>query len=632
MTHILAPAHTASRHLTLNRNMENPKTKQPTTFGDLPPELWDHITNYLPSARSIATLGRTCKSLHTFVEKDAWKSFVKNRFPTLCPQDISSPKDVARTLTSLSRAWDRRAFVATHVEPRLKITTFPGRRKAEKWKRPRGQTIGFTPQVDVYEDIQASWRDRTEVFAFSAGAEVCIRHTTRGAGPDDVRWNTYRPLSAREGRDDITAMHLLRPGASIGDERQHVLTGTANGDLQLLGIPIDDPYDQDVRTTYFTTQGMPVRSSSLLQEQFLPSLLAANLGDSRIALYTVDPEQSKIGSSSQFDLKPALRADGNPSSSHRAWSTNFLSRKLLAVGAGPSDEPIHIYPITESGLHRDDVRKISLRKNFDAQNGDMVPNGVPRKSTSNVYTTVPLPAGMGSSGNGEVFLSGAYDGIVRLHDLRSDRQVEQTYIDPADDSAIYTILPRGQERLLAGTSRHNLLKVFDMRLGAKCYSYLDVEGQEKSSSGERDAADDYNIFLRASNPAFIARGSSWNRNRVLESSVYSLASPSMHSPYVFAGVENAIMSLAFTEMLDPHPDPTFFRPHSGERESNGDLPHEVDSKDILNLAMYDQDANMKLYVQRNVWETHRIKGLRSGDAGQRKPLDQRWRGADDAWP
>ncbi|KAF2215495.1 hypothetical protein CERZMDRAFT_82493 [Cercospora zeae-maydis SCOH1-5] len=614
--------------------MEDTGTKkQPTTLADLPPELWDYITNHLPSARSIATLGQSCKSLHAFVEKDAWKSFAKNRFPTLCPQDISTPKDVARTLTSLSRAWDRRAFVATHVEPRLDITTFPGRKKAEKWKRPRGQTIGFTPQVDAYEDIQGTWRDRTEVFAFSAGAEVCIRHTTRDGGPDHVRWMTYRPLSAREGRDDITAMHLVRPDATIGDERQHVITGTANGELQLLGISIDDPYDQDVRTTYFATQGMPVRSSSLLQEPFLPTLLAANLGDSRIALYSVDPEQSKTCPSSQFDLKPVLRTDGNPSPNHRAWSTNFLSRTLLAVGAGPSEEPLHIYPITETGLDRDGVRKINLQNDFDALDGSIMLQGFPKKSTSNVYTTVPLPAGIGCSGNGEVFLSGAYDGIARLHDLRSDRQVEQAYIDPTDDSAIYAILPRGQERLLAGTSRHNLLKVFDMRLGAKCYSYVDVENQTTSIiGGDTGAGGDYNIFLRASNPAFMARGSSWNRNRVLESSVYSLASPSMHSPYVFAGIENAIMSLAFTEMLDQRPDPTFFQPYFREQGGKDHARDNPDAKEMLNLAMYDQDANMKLYVQRSLWETHRLKGQGSGDAGQRRRLDERWRGADDAWP
>ncbi|KAM3416938.1 hypothetical protein BST61_g8525 [Cercospora zeina] len=590
--------------------MEDSQTeKQPASLGDLPPELWDHITNYLPSARSIATLGRSCKSLHAFVEKDAWKSFAKNRFPTLCPQEISSPKDVARTLTSLSRAWDRRAFVATHVEPRLDITTFPGSKKAEKWRRPRGQTIGFTPQVDSYEDIQSTWRDRTEVFAFSAGAEVCIRHVTRGVGPDDVHWTTYRPLSAREGRDDITAMHLLRPDASIGDERQHVITGTANGDLQLLGIPTDDPYDQDVRTTYFATQGMPVRSSSLLQEQFLPTLLAANLGDSRIALYSVDPEQSKICSSSQFDLKPVLRTDGNPSPNHRTWSTNFLSRKSLAVGAGPSEEPLHIYPISETGLDRDGVKKISLQNDLDALDGNILLQGFPKKSMSNVYTTVPLPAGTGSSGN------------------------EQAYIDPADDSAIYAILPRGQERLLAGTSRHNLLKVFDMRLGAKCYSYVDAQNQSTSNSTEDTGArDDYNMFLRASNSAFMARSSSWNRSRVLESSVYSLTSPSMHSPHVFAGVENAIMSLAITETLDQHPDSTFFQPYISEQGGEEHARNESDAKEMFNLAMYGQDANMKLYVQRSLGETHRTKAQGSSDWAQRRRLDERWRGAEDGRP
>lgn len=579
-----------------------PTEKQYATFSDLPPELWDHVATYLPTARSIAALGRTNRSLYTFVEKDAWKSFARNHFPTLCPPDVPLSKEAVRTLTSLSKAWDRRAFVATYVEPSNDITSFPGREQATKWMRPRGQTIGFTPLMDVHEDIEGSWKQRKETFAFSAGAQVCIRTTTRDKGRQNVKWATYRPRAAREGRDDITSMHLLRPDDQTGDERQHIVTGTARGDLQLLGIPQDDPYDQDVRTTYFATQGLPVRSSSLLQEASRPTLLATNLGDSRIALFDVDAEQSKICASSQFDLKPVLQPDGNPSPSRRAWSTNFLSRKHLAVGVGYSDEPIHIYTITEDGLSRDNVKKISLRNDRDVLGG--------KKPTSNVYTVAPLPASNGSSGNGDVFLSGAYDGIVRLHDLRSNRDVEASYVDPADDSAVYAILTRGQETLLTGTSRHNLCKVFDLRLGAKCYNYLDLEEQ-------RNAEKDFNIFLRPSNPAFVARGSGWNRNnnRSLESSVYSLASPSAHSPYIYAGVEGSIMSLAFTELLDRHPDPTYFEPWNPKRSV----------EEVLSLAMYDQDANMKLSVQRGCWET-----VRTGRSTRK--LDERWRGANEFGP
>lgn len=177
-------------------------TRRPTTLTDLPPELWDHITEYLPTAASIASLSRTNKSLNAFVAKDAWKSFARNHFPSICPLESPSYKDTARTLTTLSKAWDKRAFVARYINPSGQITAFPGRKKSDRWKRPQGQTIGFTPQLDVYEEIGPTWRDRQETLAFSAGAEICVRNTAfHMKDKDDVsqarRWMQSAPAGLR---------------------------------------------------------------------------------------------------------------------------------------------------------------------------------------------------------------------------------------------------------------------------------------------------------------------------------------------------------------------------------------------------------------------------------------------------
>lgn len=610
------------------------KSKQTNTLTDLPPELLDHITHYLPTASSIANLDRTSKSLHAFVEKDAWKTFARTRFASLWPQQSPSYRDTTRSLTTLSKAWDKRAFVARYTEPRGDITAFPGGKKVETWKRPRGQTIGFTPQLDVQEEIGSTWKDRSETLAFSAGAEVCIRHTERRhEGTDSVKWTTYRPHSAVEGKDDVTALHLLR---NSEDGQQRMLTGTANGDLQLLTLPSAGSAGEDVSKVYFATQGMPVRSSSLLQEQNEPMLLATNLGDTNLSLYNVDPEQAKICPSSQVNIQPPLRADGNPASGHRIWSTDFLSPSKLAVGVGPSDEPIHVYTIEESGLFPKALRKFSLQNDLEKLEGQISLSGFAKKSTSSVYTVVPLPSSVGSGGDGNVFLSGAYDGIIRLHDLRSDREVEQVYVDAADDSPIYSLLPRGREKLVVGTSRHNLMKIFDMRLGAKCYSFMDANPSITGSSEVIDLEKDFNIFLRPNNTSFTVRGSNnWSqgRNRHTESSIYSLASPSSHSPYIYAGVENAIMSLAFTEILDPHPDPVLFEPWSSHVDSRPEYSTRMfNAKDVLGLAMYDQGASMKLCIQRSPWETWRACAQRRRDRKEQGRLDERWKGAAEFGP
>ena len=62
--------------------------------------------------------------------------------------------------------------------------------------------------------------------------------------------------------------------------------------------------------------------------------------------------------------------------------------------------------------------------------------------------------------------------VCSLHDLRAPTPFVQTYSDPLDAaSAIYSLHPLGRERLLVGGARHNLLKIFDLRMsGGRVYS------------------------------------------------------------------------------------------------------------------------------------------------------------------
>lgn len=593
------------------------------TLTDLPPELLDHITSYLPTAWSVANLGASNKRLQTFVEKDGWRTFELSRFPSLCPPSVSdrSPRDVARSLATLSKAWDRRAFVARYVQPSGDITSFPGAKKVKRWKMPVGQTIGFTPQLDVYEDTSSGSWDRKEVLAFAAGAELVLRLRTTVRGREHLRYVTYRPLSSYPGRDDIATIHLIRPGGArkAVPGAQELITGTANGDLWMLRLPDSD--SGEVPISYFVTQGLPVRSSSLLQGQ--QSLLAANIGDSRLSLYPVDSTSSKIAPLSTIDIRPP-HIDGQPVKHQRIWSTSFLSRHHLAAGIGPSDEPIQIYSITPSGLEKEPIRKFSLQNDVDRLADEITLSSFSKKKLkSSVYPIVPLPPSSTSEGSsdGQCFLSGAYDGIIRLHDLRSQREVEQAYVDPTDDSAIYSLLPRGRETLVAGTSRHSLLKVFDMRLGSKAYSFLDATQPDKLV---KDKSKNWSLFLRPSNSHQQQHG--WGRQRGLESSVYSLASPSPSSPYVYAGVENAVLELAFTSITDKHPDCAYFEPWRPAR--NGEQEVGWKSKEVLDLAMYDQTANMKLCTQRSMWETWRVKQNPVGrtlDFPLLPGMDDRWR-------
>lgn len=637
---------------------------------DLPPELLDHITSYLPTAASVSNLSRSSKSLKRAVEKNGWATFNRSRFPSLqvahphLPSSPSYHKDAAQTLVTLSRNWDRRAFAARYVEPSGDIRSYPGGNKVERWRRPKGQTIGFTPQLDSCEVLGPRWSDRREVLAWSAGAEICVRarKSSRkrdgdGDGVDqlhqDVRWVTYRPPGAVEGRDDITALHILAPGQNETESEQlQLISGTADGALELQDLPLSLDPDlngdfEDSTGRTLKTEGLPVRSTSILQRPSQPSLLAANLGETRICLYSIDNSVDSDGSpTSHLDIA----APKNGHRTYRTWSANFISPGNLAVGLGPSEEPIHIYNIQPSGIDKEALRKFSLQNDLDRLEGEITLSNFAKKSTSSIYPIVPLPASSSTGGEGSIFLSGAYDGIVRLHDLRSERQVEQAYVDPTDDSAIYSLLPRGREKLVVGTSRHSLLKIFDMRMGAKCYSYRNATD---SASNEEDWTDywpalpDWNLFLKPHSATYPGRGggNNWAR-RSAESSIYSLTSPSPTSPFVYAGVENAVVELAFTDLLDTKPDPAFFDPtftalsrgtkHARDPSNVHSADSGLEGREVLNLAMYEQSAvRMDLMSQRSIDEMRKLneerrRRVKDNEEQWRKQwfvegLDERWR-------
>lgn len=223
----------------------------------------------------------------------------------------------------------------------------------------------------------------------------------------------------------------------------------------------------------------------------------------------------------------------------------------------------------------------------------------------------------------------------RLHDMRSSSPLEMTYRDPTDDSAVYSLLARGLDRFVAGTARHSLLKIFDLRMaGASDYDYS-ASATSDHSNGTCTNEGDWNIFInprdRYSDSGSRRGPNSWMR-RSAESPVYSLSSPSPTSALVFAGVENAVVEFNFSSILDPHPDPAFGSSFSGmsgiakalfiSNSRHRAHPDCGSNAEVLNLAMYSQGTDsakvMKLRVQRSVADTlHQPK--------QAVGLDERWR-------
>ncbi|QIW99147.1 hypothetical protein AMS68_004665 [Peltaster fructicola] len=554
---------------------------------ELPHELWDQIVAHIPLARDLSHLGQADKSLHKYVENEGWAIFSRRQFPWVSPAPSSSWRSTARTLTTVSRAWDRRAYVIRTLEPTGLITTFPSGTKVEQWKRPSGQTMGFAPRIDVL-DYDASATKATTILAFSAGAQICLakqsaRLVVGHKRSEHRTWSTYKPFSAREGIDDVTSLHLLAQAVDESHDQQEVIAGTANGDLQHLSIPFDSG-TSSVKT-YFTTQGLPVQATSLLQHGGHKPLLAAALGNDQLAVYTVDGAQGKIAPSSTISLRttestqPAFRA-----ASCRVWTTALLAKEQVAIGIGVSETPLQLCTLTPSGFDSAGTRSFKLTDG----SGKAV-------RSSSVFAVSP------SHDNKQTFFSGAYDGVVRLHDLRAPGDVQTSFSMPNNDNAIYSLLTKGHQTLLAGTSRHDTIQVFDLRMKAGQYCYTDAR---LNSTG-------YSLFM----PKVESRG-----RGTTEGSVYSLATGSSSSPMIYAGLQNTILEMAVTEIDHPHPDPLHFRPWPASKKSA--RPYDWNNwkeRSIRNIARYEDAALITQTDMVTTWQNVHRKALRR-DSG----LDIRW--------
>jgi WD40 repeat protein len=559
---------------------------------DLPPELLTEVISHLPNAKGVSSLSRVNNGVHNVVEKEGWKAFVKARFPSMLAE--GHWKEAAQSLTSLSRAWDRKALQARFLNPQTVYSLPQSELKGTTWHKPRGQTMGFQPVLDSYEltPDDSSYQAFAEVLAFSAGAGIILRtrfsdkpHRKQLQGPFDTCFH-FRHQDAREGVDDITALKLLtgpyRKRNLVSPSTQQMIYGSASGQLSLSCLDLEcTGGDFNIN---FETDGRAVRSADVSPDQ---TLLMSVLGEKgSLALYQIPDgiPQSEVERLSPMSERIII-PDGV---AIRTWSTRFLCRNKVAVGLGPCTKPVQVYEITPSGLTFDPIHKFGVDGTpWECDDRVQVSQleSATRPKSSSIYPIIPLlPPSAAGNGQGEVFLSGGFDGMIRLHDTRSPSAYESCYFDPTDDGAIYSLLTLGRERLLAGTSRHSMIKFFDLRVsGGRAYWYDDDARPRRL----RDDKLGWNLYLSDRPSAGpVSRGGrprrGWgNSYRTRESPVYSLCAPSPASQSVYAGIENEVVQMDILE--------------------SDDVPYHASHKHKwLNLAMYEQSpgGSIPLRVQR----------------------------------
>ncbi|ORY14629.1 hypothetical protein BCR34DRAFT_623222 [Clohesyomyces aquaticus] len=594
-----------------------------SAFSNLPNEILSHITSHLERPADVVGISLSSRRLREFVKLDGWRAFLRGRFG-LAGLDLDARNSV-HGITTLCRNWDRKAFVARYLAPSHNVDpTSLITWEYTRWRGSQGQTMGYQPSMDSYEESHGIWANRREVLAWSAGTHLVFRMkemgskaakaweacqdpktgTGHGGDFDEYKylsdWYTYKIPESSEGRDDITTIRLLRPHQRNAD-LEAVALGTASGYLSLLS------FDPDRRTRTEQVYETDDRSVGSLSLSFSKSpLMATTLGDSTLALFPTRLEDSSIDPIQPSSQVAPMAPGAQPG---RIWSCYFISENLVAVGLGPSHEPIQVYEIAPTGLSTEPIRKFNLDTSF--WNGEK--DDWALRSNTSVYPIIPIPpASQGGSASGHVFLSGGFDGVIRLHDMRSPRPFETIFWDVTNYSSIYSLATQGLERVVAGTSMHSMLKVFDMRVsGSHAYHHISIPSTNTANNEppkDVPVTGGWNLYLNPRNPPRQSTPRAPYHRTSTDSPIYSLSIPSSTSPSVYAGLEGAVMGLDFLSVIDKHPDPIFATaitrfPDTGRI----DVKRSYNAWDnSLNFGMYEQGtekgAGLRLMVQEGVAE------------------------------
>lgn len=167
-----------------------------------------------------------------------------------------------------------------------------------------------------------------------------------------------------------------------------MIVGRANGRLTKVSLSAGKPRSR-VPTTFVTGE-RPLRSATI--EPGTNSIMAACLSDSAVALYNTTKSESFVSAEAHTSVLPS-QATG------RTWSSRFLKNTRLAVGYGPSLEPIKIYDI-DRGLDERSAQTLIVKPETGS-------------NSTSVYSLAPLAGSSAGGADGDVFLSGGYDGLIR---------------------------------------------------------------------------------------------------------------------------------------------------------------------------------------------------------------------------
>lgn len=532
----------------------------------LPPEIILQILGHLPTVTAILNLCTTNRKLWEIFKNDRsaiFHTFVHRAFPSI----HSTPpwQEAASRLTSRSRAWDRKAFIARECAP-------PRDDNEDAPRNARWQHFTYVPVIDSYETTDG--QSPKEVLAWGAAGRLRMR-TTRGKV---VKWSSFKTPDDSVAHTDILDLRLLRPHQNRNTHGESVVIRRANGNIALLNaMPEKDSWA--TASTYISKRDTSIDCMAI-SDAAEPMIAVCESKSIQLAPVHSDSQENR--------MDKAIPLTETSTVKQRKRCAQFLTDTRIAISTqhleGLNQAPVEVFDISPTGLMSTPLVRL---QDFVTETSTL--RG---RKGANVLAKVDSTSQSGRN-TGNLLLSGWSDGIARLYDLRCGSEPVRNYTDAVDDGQIFSILPIGQERFLAGSHQNACLKIFDMRMNARVYDHSHIASPTTKGARQLEAssvrqqnpvkqcARDINIFLaltihRASQPWQPLPGRHNNaRLPRYRGSIYSLSSPSPSSHTVYGGIQNHVIQLDFVST-----DDCFLK--------RGGSHNILDQRPILDLSCYER--------------------------------------------
>ena len=392
---------------------------KPSALETLPDELLLDVLGHLATARDISTLGATSRRTHSLLQRDGWRSFVRQAFPSLTIPVPSGEKTdwewsrLADRLTYLDRCWEKRAFLIHNFSEEQQQQQ---QRRGQTSRGSQGrQSVSFYPVLDARllssssSSSSSSPPGGDELVAWGAGQDLVTRLKPAG-GKQSEQWSRLEGHEAgyASGFGDVTAVSIIERGGA-----PEILVGRANGDLALLQAAAGDDFgsvSQTLAMRFPPENGSmtPSRKSpgqmAISWTEWLPEAnLLATCRHSTLMLHDLNEntgQEASLLPIEQHDLSDD--ASGDEMSFVR--SAKFLGRDTVACALGGSRRPLRWGKITPTGLEL-----------FDAADNPSLLDYVASQSevSLNEKTTVRAIETVGRGSSESLLLSAWDDGTFR---------------------------------------------------------------------------------------------------------------------------------------------------------------------------------------------------------------------------